>query len=112
MLLFVQLITTAVASLLSIIADPLRDTVPDAVVGSLSFMLPVLLAVMAAAAVFTVFYYVALYKVFMLYDNANLAVYLILSVLFPISTPIILMILCPKEPAFTDTAAPSADYSL
>jgi len=111
-LLFVQLMITAVASLALIMADPLLDTVPDAVASSLASMLPVFLAAIAISAVFTVFYYIAHFKVFQLYDPENAVIYLVLCILFPIAQPIILLLLARKEPRFLDTPVFTTDYSL
>ncbi len=53
------------------------------------------------AVAFNVVYYVALWRVFAIYDNKNATLYLVLSIFFPFLYPIFLFILRNRQPKFT-----------
>lgn len=55
---------------------------------------------LAIAIVNSVFYYIALWRVYAIYNNSNATVYLVLSILFSFIPPIILFMIRKNIPAF------------
>lgn len=69
----------------------------------LSFI-PVVVAYLVTAAAqiaFNIFYYIALWRIFAIYDNKNATVYLVLSIFVSILVPIFIFMLRNKEPKLT-----------
>ncbi len=107
-LLFLVMLFLSTAVLFSALLDPVQDAVAVPTPIEAEILTVLLSAVIAA---FAVCFCIALYKVFRLYDNTNAVIYLVLSVLLPISTPVILIWLSRKQPTFTDGPIAS-DYTL
>lgn len=66
-------------------------------------LIPVIIlyfAVMATAVAYAIVFYVALWRVYASFDNSNATLYIVLSVLFSISMPIILFIIRNRKPEF------------
>ncbi len=78
-------------------------------VSILGFVL-VYLACLAVSITYTVFWYIALWQVFKLFDEKNAVVYLVLSLLVNIAVPIIFIILGNKQPDLTPTPAYGYGY--
>jgi hypothetical protein len=75
-------------------------------------VLAVAMVLLVVAVIYAVFSYIALYKIFKLFDSSNAPLYIVLCIFFSIAQPIILLLLARKEPVFLDTAEePNAGYT-
>ncbi len=83
---------------------PDGDAMLTSVVILVFAILAICLVMLVIAVVYAVFSYIALHKIFKLYDPSNAALYIVLCIFFSIAQPIILMVLARKEPRFLDTA--------
>ena len=75
-----------------------------AVMSAFTIILPLILGYfifLGVAIAFNVVYYVALWRVFAIYDNKNATLYLVLSIFFTFLFPIFLFILRNRQPKFT-----------
>lgn len=66
-------------------------------------LIPVIIlyfALMAVAIAYAVVFFIALWRVYYSFDKANATLYIVLSVLFAISSPIILFIIRNRKPEF------------
>ena len=105
-------IVMVVMVILEVATAPMQDTAPTPIIVTTLVMLALCFIMLAVLAVYMVFYYIALHKVFKLFDPANATLFLVLCIFFTVAQPIILMILRQKEPVFLDTAEePDAGYT-
>ena len=113
-LMFAAVLVLIVVAALEINASPMEDTAPVSVILLFFVVFILYFALLISAIVLTVFYYIALYKIFKLYTpaNSNASVYLVLSIFCSLALPVILMLLSRKEPRFIDAEeAPNAGYT-
>ena len=111
-LLIMQIVTSAASFLLGfgsctvqIIQVLVTKTGPDSASGlSWIFILPMLLiwiisiAIQIITIIYCVFYYIATYKIFKCFVPKNAVLFLVLSIVFPITTPFIFFFIRKKEP--------------
>ncbi len=95
-LMFVVLVVVLVAN-----AASLDEPTTEAV---LSIVIPILLfylAIIGVAIAYSIVFYIALWRIFALYDFKNATLYLVLSIFISFLSPIFLFILRKKIPKFT-----------
>ena len=66
-------------------------------------LIPVIIlyfALMAVAIAYAVVFFIALWRVYSSFDKSNATLYIVLSVIFTISVPIILFIIRNRKPEF------------
>ena len=92
--------------------NPNASAVAPVMIGVIALIVAYV-AMMALSVVLTIFYYIALYKVFKLYDPSNAALFLVLCIFVSIAMTIILILLARKDPQFLDTVGqqPDAGYT-
>lgn len=114
-LMIAAVLVLIVIAAIEINASPMEDTAPVSVILLFLAVFILYFALLISAIVLTVFYYIALHKIFKLYTpekSSNPTVFLVLSILCSLALPVILMLLSRKEPRFIDTAeAPDAGYT-
>ena len=111
-LLIIQIVTSAASFLLGfgsgmvqIIQVLVKKNGPDSASGlSWIFILPMLLiwiisiAIQIITIIYCVFYYIATYKIFKCFVPKNAVLFLVLSIVFSITTPFIFFFIRKKEP--------------
>lgn len=79
------------------------ETESEMVMSMFASFIPVIILyflLMAVAIAYSVTYYVALWRVFAIYNNSNATLYLVLSIFFSFLAPIFLFVLRKNNPAF------------
>ncbi len=103
--LFVVLaVVSAVMFTTATTANIVEGSVDESMMGGIAIIIPLLLgylALIGIAIAQSVVYYIALWRIFAIYDNNNATVFLVLSIFISFLYPIFLFVLRNKEPKLT-----------
>ena len=77
------------------------ESFPTELLASLMSFLMLILLLFACAVAYTVIYYIALWRIYAIFDNSTATVFLVLSILFSVATPFLLFALRNNRPSFT-----------
>ncbi len=80
--------------------DP--DLLADNILSNSLVLVVVGLMLSAAAIAYSVFFYIAIYKVYQLVDPKNAVLYIVLTILIGIASPIIFFIIAKKHPVYVN----------
>ena len=98
----IVLIETIALTIFPVISDAVNTSAEMAPEQFMS-LIPVIIlyfALMAVAIAYAVVFFIALWRIYASFDKANATLYIVLSVLFSISSPIILFIIRNRKPEF------------
>lgn len=99
----IGLIVSVVTTVISAIGmESMETTAPTAVfLGSVLSLIGVYVILMGVAVAFSILYYIALWRIFAIFDNSNATVFLIVSIIFGIAMPFLLFAVRNNKPDVT-----------
>ena len=81
--------------------DAANPTFTPAIIGSIATMFISFFAMSVIAITYALLYYIALWRMFAIFDNSNATLFLILSIIFSITTPFFIFAIRNNKPALT-----------
>ncbi len=96
------MIGALIAAIPGVIGMSMGNSTPtQALIGSIVTILISAFAISAVSVAYCVIYYIALWRMYAVFDNSNATIFLILSIIFPITTPFFIFAIRNNIPSIT-----------